>query len=566
MRITKNRQKKEKSEFKKILDIIRKFHTPLNVIEIEMEVLPFQEYKMERIGKHLRIIRNTVLGLLYKNYLQMIRTKKYRTLLLRYLSVSKEIEKETVDKKALEKEKNNLIDQLADLREQYQVTFEFARNYGAELRERKFNLPDAVTVWSVCEMAWDSIEKVLFSDGEKPYFYRKEDLITFQGKQAERCIILKHSKEKNSFFVNHNGMKFPLKIKKNDIFIEETLSHILNYMENGAQLDKSNVEGFLKEESIVPTYRIRNNRIVRKEIRGKIRYYLQIVSEGNPVPKRKKDGSFRHVYGIGRIGGDIGTQSLAVVSKEQVLLKNLAERSLGSFEIERKIVRIQRFLDRSRRTMNPNNFNENGTIKKGKKVWNFSKKYKKVQKAARNLQRKAAESRKCAHNQDINQLRSMGDELIIETMNIKSLQKKAKTAEKNEKTGKWKRRKRFGKSILKRSPGYFIEQAKYRFTLTGGKVKEVNNWSFKASQYDHILNKENKKQLSQRWHRLPDGTKIQRDLYSAFLLYCSDNQYQKPVFEWCHLLFEEFYHLHELCINEIKDNRKVVMNSGIKIS
>ncbi|GAA3331088.1 hypothetical protein GCM10020331_086220 [Ectobacillus funiculus] len=49
--------------------------------------------------------------------------------------------------------------------------------------------------------------------------------------------------------------------------------------------------------------------------------FVQIVLEGIPVAKRKKDGSFRHTYGVGRVAGDIGTQSLAVVSKDKVFLK-----------------------------------------------------------------------------------------------------------------------------------------------------------------------------------------------------------------------------------------------------
>ncbi|WP_059172647.1 hypothetical protein [Bacillus sp. FJAT-27445] len=562
----KTRKKNPPSEFKKMLHVIRNMHTPLHIIEVELDVLPLQHYRMKRIGEHLRVIRNTVLGELYKNYLQMARTKKYNSLLKRYRSVSAEITKNADDAKLLEYELTQLKEQLFELRNSYQVTFDFARNYGAGLREKKFHLPDAVTVWSVCEMAWKTMEKIVFSDGEKPYFYKKGDFITFQGKQAERCIILKHNKKTNDFYVSHSGMNFPLKIRQNDLFILETLSHIRNYMVNCAEIEQINVERHLAGENVLPTYRIRNNRIVRKEIRGKIRYFVQITLEGNPVSKRRKDGSFRHTLGTGRIGGDIGTQSIGIVSKDQVLLKNLAERSSETFHTERKIVNIQRYLDRSRRATNPKNYNADGTIKKGKKEWIFSKKYKKAQRKLRNLHRKAADSRKYAHNEDINRLRSAGDELIIETMNIKGLQKKSKTAAKSEKTGKWKRRKRFGKSILRRSPGYFIQQAKYRFALTAGKVTEINTWTFKASQYDHMLNTTNKKQLLKRWHVLPDGTKFQRDLYSSFLLYCSDDEGQKPDQERCQIGFENFRLLHDGCIQRIKNNRRIVLNSGIKIS
>ena len=76
----------------------------------------------------------------------------------------------------------------------------------------------------------------------------------------------------------------------------------------------------------------------------------------------------------------MGTQSIGVVSKNQILLKNLAERSSKTFHTERKIVNIQRHLERSRRATNPKNYNVDGTFKKGQKEfdgdikeWSLSK-------------------------------------------------------------------------------------------------------------------------------------------------------------------------------------------------
>jgi hypothetical protein len=63
-----------------------------------------------------------------------------------------------------------------------------------------------------------------------------------------------------------------------------------------------------------------------------------------------------------------------------------------------------------------------------------------VQDRLQELHRKAAESRKYAHNEEVNRLRSLGDEFIIEQMDIKALQKKAKEATINEKTGKFNHR------------------------------------------------------------------------------------------------------------------------------
>ena len=76
--------------------------------------------------------------------------------------------------------------------------------------------------------------------------------------------------------------------------------------------------------------------------------------------------------GKGIVGCDIGTQTIAYTTETKVGLKNLAERGSCIEVNERKERRIYRAMDRSRRAMNPDNYNEDGTIKKGKKQWILS--------------------------------------------------------------------------------------------------------------------------------------------------------------------------------------------------
>ena len=70
-------------------------------------------------------------------------------------------------------------------------------------------------------------------------------------------------------------------------------------------------------------------------------------------------------------------------------------------------------------------------------------------------------------------------------------------------------------------------------------------------------------QIKNSYHRggtrLPDGRKIQRDIYSAFLLFCSKKDLQKPDREQCLRHFENFYEKHQLCVQGIKENTKVCL-------
>lgn len=517
--------------------------TPTHILEVELKVSKQQKYKLLGINEHLRLIHNTVLGAVYNNYKQMTRTKEYRHLLRLYR-----------EEKLTKQQSKTWFNRIY---KKFNVNFTFVRKYGEWLRKHKFTNPDAVTTLSICEIVWKSMENLIFRGAKRVRFYKKGEFVVFQGKQASRSIILKEK------FATHMRMNFPIIVKKNDLFVKETLSLVQKYRENSKEIDDSLINGFERNGSLKSTYRIRNNRIVIKQIRGKLRFYLQISLEGLPVPKRNKDGSFRHKLGTGVVGGDIGTQTKAIVSKDKVFLKNLAVRAEKTKSDERKEVLIQRYLDRSRRATNPSKFDDKGRFVRSRKPWVFSNRYLKTREKLKELRRRNAINRRLSHNEDVNYVRSLGDTFIIEKMDFKALQKRAKETSINEKTGRFNPKKRFGKSIQNRSPGYFVAQAKERFKATSGIVKEVNTWSFKASQYCHKREDYTKKELSERWHRFPNGNRVQRDLYSAFLLFCSNADLETTNQELCEKEFKNFKKLHDNFIQKTKDDRKVILNSAI---
>lgn len=591
----KTRKVNPKSDFSKELKKVRTL-IPTNTLEIEIK--PFDEhFKTRKTSKgktftvneavryicdaseDLRQIRNTALGMVMKRHTQMTRTKKYRRLMKNYGVLSEQIskvEKRKVSDKnkellqELKAERKLISEVLEDLKIEYSITKSYVTETTQMLKDTVFINVDSVLALKCADRVWLTMENLIFGNAESVNYLKNGHLPSLEAKQSNRCLILKQDKDRK-LYLSFNGFKFNLCVKKNDLYVQETLSYIKEYMNRGAKIDESNVDMFKGGLGALSTYRILHNRIVVKRIRGRVRLYLQIVYEGQTVHRRKKDGSLRHKYGEGRVAHDVGTQSVAVVAKDKVDLKNLAERSRTTLNFERKIRIIDRAMDRSKRATNPEFFNENGTAKRRRDVkkdvkWRTSKNYLKLRNKRAEMHRKAALSREYAINEDVNKYRAWGDECIVENMNISALQKKAKETTVNEKTGKFNRKKRSGKSIGKRCPSGYISQLKRRFEATGGTFKEVNTWTFKASQYDHKLQDCNKKQLSQRWHKFEDGDKIQRDLYSGMLLYCSDNDFSKPNPEMCEEFFNKFKSMHDECVNNIKINRINVLNSGIKIN
>ena len=153
----------------------------------------------------------------------------------------------------------------------------------------------------------------------------------------------------------------------------------------------------------------------------------------------------------------------------------------------------------------------------------------------------------------------MGDDITIERSNAKALQKRAKPSI-PEQGKKQKRRKRFGYSILHRCPGHLYAQLHSKFSESHFHV--VDN-VYRASQYDHKSNSYNKKKLSQRWHKFEDGTKVQRDIYSAFLLLCHNDDFKTINQDICISKYETFKKAHDKCVSDIKASGHKVCNSGI---
>lgn len=206
-----------------------------------------------------------------------------------------------------------------------------------------------------------------------------------------------------------------------------------------------------------------------------------------------------------------------------------------------------------------------GTIRKGKKAWTKSKRYQKLQLRYRELCRVSAENRKLAIHEQVHKMRSLGDVFVTEAKNAKKLQKRANPEDPMDKNGKPKRKKRFGRSIKNRCPGYFQAKVQQLFESTGGTYIEVPP-DYRASQYDHTADDYIKKKLSQRMYNLKDGTKVQRDWYSSFLLYCIDLITKTIDRQKCLAIFEiQLNKEHEL-IEEIIRLKKRIMNSGIRVA
>ena len=88
--------------------------------------------------------------------------------------------------------------------------------------------------------------------------------------------------------------------------------------------------------------------------------------------------------------------------------------------------------------------------------------------------------------------------------------------------------------------------------------------SVRASQYNHQSGTYIAKPLSQRWNSMPDGQKIQSDLYSAFLLQHYDPQLK--IFDQKALDqdYPQFVEYHSEVIQRLTLMPKTLSSMGIR--
>ena len=248
--------------------------------------------------------------------------------------------------------------------------------------------------------------------------------------------------------------------------------------------------------------------IVRRMVRGQYKYYVQLTIKGGKPQKGR-------TLGKGNVGIDLGPTTVAVSGENVVSIDKLASKCDN---IQEEITRLSRKIDRSRRANNPQNFNEDGTIKRGiKLVWNDSKRYKELRRELAELRRKQAAIRKQQHIDRANALLKEGDTFIVENNQISGWTTRAKETKVNEKTGKIQKKKRFGKSVANHAPSMFVSILENKVKSLGGEVVKVDTKNA-ASQYDFTDGSFTKHELKERNVTLSNGDTHQRDMLAAFNL------------------------------------------------
>jgi len=285
-----------------------------------------------------------------------------------------------------------------------------------------------------------------------------------------------------------------------------------------------------QQENLLRSEKIKYVQIVRKTIRGKRVYILQIVCQGFPPAKVTR--------GNETVGIDPGISTVAYASNSEVALVDLVPKNINQKEKLMKI--LDRKIERSRRVNNPDCYCEDGTIKKGARFKQPSNRQLRLQVRRLKAYCSLSEERQKLQGQLVNRIVSQADLIKIEDLSVKGLQRRSREIRINPKTNRPFSKKRFGKSIFRAAPSAFRNTLQTRAHQLGIGFEVISPKDTKPSQYNHITQTFEKKSLSTRIYDLSeDMIGVQRDLYSAFLIgHIENGRYQQ---EQLTQDFPEFY-------------------------
>lgn len=368
------------------------------------------------LEKYFRIVErfyNAVLEDRKKCYFEMTKRKDYRTAMNEIHDISLRLKDENEKKeiKRLKKQQKECWNTINEIKKQFNWSEFGFKNASLFLRKKHdFNLNSGIcqSISSRCWVAFEKYEEEVYKDmfrdedkktNPKVHFKKRNSLFSVNAGRNTTGIIMKEIKDSTpSQYSLKWGKKLSWIIDSSDFntFEWECFRHDIAYCT-----------------------------IKRKRIKGKWHYYVQIIFKGNvPIHLKKESGEEKHKLGKGKVGLYFQADTLTVATEKVSKIINL---TMDKSKDEKRMEDLSRLMSNSRKVMNPENYNEDGTIKEGRLYWKQSKRYKRYRNELNEIFRKQQELKKLKQEILANEILEMGDEFICNDMSFKFLQQKLGT-------------------------------------------------------------------------------------------------------------------------------------------
>ena len=196
------------------------------ILTLELKTEKWQEDVLDKRFNIGRQMYNACLDELYKRYNTMTERKEYK----KVANMSKG------------KERNR---KFQELNKKYGLTEYSLHTHIKSMQHHFKDNIDSFTAQKIATRVFRAFEKYMFHQAKKVYFKKYSELNSLEGKSNKTGIRFKENK------LEWNKLSIPVIIKKNDEYAHMALENKIKYC-----------------------------RILRKFIRGKYKYYIQLILDG----------------------------------------------------------------------------------------------------------------------------------------------------------------------------------------------------------------------------------------------------------------------------------------------
>jgi hypothetical protein len=243
----------------------KKSKTPSYVLTLRMKYNISDKLALDKYFELSRRLYNAILGETLKRFNLMRESKLYQ------------LTRKKIDKKLKQKMFINV-----------EIKYGF-REYDISVFATKLMINEYSSLGShikakLVKRAFDAVNKLRFRNAKKVNFVRYDEMYSIEGANNKQAI-----KYRNGIVV-FNKLKMPIIIENNDLYAQKAIQDRVKYC-----------------------------RFLKKNIKGKDYYYVQLILEGVPPKKVNKETGEVNLYITeGNVGIDIGTQTVAYCSDSEV--------------------------------------------------------------------------------------------------------------------------------------------------------------------------------------------------------------------------------------------------------
>ena len=432
-----------------------------------------EKWQEDIINKRMEISRsvyNAMLGYENKKLRALKRDEEYINATNTLYECAKDGKKGSPEYKAAGKRRSELLKEYGFSEFDFVAdAIRFSKHFNENLGTSSANI-------SIAKPMWRAFDTMLFGKGDIVHFKKKDCInsVATDGKSGIRMV-------------NEDDKKIMCREKEDKLFI----SYGLRGYKILKMPIKFNVNNQYEVEML--SMPIKQIRILRRREKGKWKYYVQLCLEGKPAIKfNKETGEIKHPMGAGKVGVYLTTTTVTIATQDRIYSHSLSE---GVPDYSEEIATLQQYMDNSKRATNPDNFNEDGTIKKGIMVdgkrrplrWNHSKRYYKAKARVAELKRIEKVKRELHHHKLANEILALGNDIRVNDYAFAMAAKRSEEDEFKE-DGTPASKKRGGKNIGRNAPAMLIDIITTKLSATEEglitKYKVSNEPDFKATRYD----------------------------------------------------------------------------------